>query len=70
MTDWTETLRLLVTVAALAVALTSLVMRRRDRLLDAIKDLSGRVTRIEARIDGLDKRVESIEAYIRSGQSA
>jgi len=68
--DWTETLRLLVTVAALAVALTSLVMRRRDRLLDAIKDLSERVTRIEARIDGLDKRVESIEAYIRSGQSA
>lgn len=70
MMDWTETLRLLVTVAALAVALTSLVMRRRDRLLDAIKDLSERVTRIEARIDGLDKRVESIEAYIRSGQSA
>ena len=77
MMDWTETLRLLVTVAALAVALTSLVTRRRDRLLDAIKDLSNRVTRVETRLDGLenrveslDKRVESIETYIRSGASS
>ncbi len=75
--DWTETLRLVVTVAALAVALTTLVMRRRDRLLDAIKDLSERVTRVETRLDSLDKRVDSldkrvggIEAYIRSRQSA
>lgn len=73
--DWTETLRLLVTVSALAVALTFLAMRRRDRLLDAIKDLSDRVTRVEARLDclekrveGLEKRVEGIEVYIRSGQ--
>lgn len=56
--------------------LTSLVMRRRDRLLDAIKDLSERVTRVETRlegldkrVEGLDKRVESIEGYIRSKQS-
>lgn len=75
--DWTETLRLLVTVVALAVALTSLVTRRRDRLLDAIKDLSERVTRVETRIDGLDKRVaslekrvEGIEVYIRGGQAS
>lgn len=75
--DWTETLRLVVTVAALAVALTSLVTRRRDRLLDAIKDLSERVTRVETRLDGLekrveslDKRVESIDGYIRSSQPA
>lgn len=77
MMDWTETLRLVVTVAALAVALTSLVTRRRDRLLDAIKDLSERVTRVETRLDGLDKRVESldkrvesIDGYIRSSQPA
>ncbi len=75
--DWTETLRLVVTVAALAVVLTSLVMRRRDRLLDAIKDLSERVTRVETRLDGLekrvdgmDKRVERIDVYIRSSQPA
>ena len=61
MMDWTETLRLLVTVVALAVALTSLITRRRDRVLDAIKDMSERLTRVEARLEGLDKRLDGLE---------
>lgn len=75
MTDWTETLRLLVAVVAPAVALTSLITRRRDRVLDTIEDLPERLTSVEARLDGLEKRLDglekrvgSVEVSTRSGQ--
>lgn len=57
-------------VVALAAPVTSLVTRSRDRLLDAIKDISERVTRVETRIDRPDMRVEGSGAYLRGGQAS
>ena len=63
--DGTETARLVVTVGALAITFVTLIMHRRDKVLDALSDLSERVTRAKTQLEGLDKRVEAIEVYIR-----